>query len=225
MLEPSPDDGKTALHWLMRSIPGSLDLQKRILKLFFTTSGELSPRDYDGWTPLHITVFENSVELAELLIQNGANPHAQDHSGKTPLQLANDLDRTEIVAAIEIALVKHTGDRPQIVIDPMNHESQSHESMSPISLQSPDIHVQVSSTNGELLRDEIVDWLDGYAYLEAPNVSSTLLNTGEHQRLLGCTNYTSWCTGSSPRRIVCCGLHHTRLVSCDSVNVKRCGGD
>ncbi|KAI4718692.1 hypothetical protein E4T48_05059 [Aureobasidium sp. EXF-10727] len=222
MLEPSPDDGKTALHWLMRSKSGTLDIQKQILGHFFLTSVERSPRDYDGCAPLHMAITENSVEMAELLIQNGANPYAKDNSGRTPLDLAMTLERTEIIAAIETALFTQAEERPQIVIEVPDHDTSTDLRLSPVSLQDLIPHASVSVADRELLKNRIVSWLTEFADLYPPNVSSTLLDTEEYQRLLGSTNFTSWCTGSSPRRIDSSGVPVLScFVSRNTLNITR----
>ena len=41
--------------------------------------------DYDRRTPLHLAVVEGHLELVELLLENGADPHAQDRWGLTPI--------------------------------------------------------------------------------------------------------------------------------------------
>ncbi|KAM0215338.1 hypothetical protein ACHAQI_003122 [Fusarium lateritium] len=41
-----------------------------------------------GWTPLHLSVFYNSVQVTEYLIENGANIHATRDNGNTPLHVS-----------------------------------------------------------------------------------------------------------------------------------------
>jgi ankyrin repeat protein len=45
-------------------------------------------RDYEGWTPLHTASFYGRLEIAQLLIDHGADVRAADNSGETPLHLA-----------------------------------------------------------------------------------------------------------------------------------------
>ena len=41
--------------------------------------------EFDHGTPLHIAASNLSVEAVRVLLQNGANPHAKDDLGRTPL--------------------------------------------------------------------------------------------------------------------------------------------
>jgi ankyrin repeat protein len=46
-----------------------------------------------GWTALHYCACFGFVELAELLIERGADIEAQDDEGKTPLRVAHECDQ------------------------------------------------------------------------------------------------------------------------------------
>ena len=41
--------------------------------------------EFDHGTPLHIAASNLSVEAVRMLLQNGANPHAKDDLGRTPI--------------------------------------------------------------------------------------------------------------------------------------------
>ncbi len=45
-------------------------------------------KDKDGWTPLHYASRNNSIEIAELLIEKGADVEAKNEWGNTPLDWA-----------------------------------------------------------------------------------------------------------------------------------------
>ena len=45
---------------------------------------------YDEWTPLHYAAYSSQKEVAELLIDKGADVNAKDKNGKTPLDWAVD---------------------------------------------------------------------------------------------------------------------------------------
>ena len=44
----------------------------------------------DEWTPLHYAAYSSQKEVAELLIDKGADVNAKDKNGKTPLDWAVD---------------------------------------------------------------------------------------------------------------------------------------
>ena len=50
----------------------------------------------DGWTPLHCAATEGHIEVAELLLEKGANANAQDNSRMTPLDYARNFGNTEM---------------------------------------------------------------------------------------------------------------------------------
>jgi ankyrin repeat protein len=54
-------------------------------------------------TPLHWAARQGLRRVAEALIDAGANIHAKNISGKTPLDLANDMNRESIVKLLEAA--------------------------------------------------------------------------------------------------------------------------
>ena len=58
-----------------------------------------------GLTPLHFAAFPGQKEIAELLIAKGADVNAKIEDGKTPLDLAIHLKRTETAALLR----KHGG--------------------------------------------------------------------------------------------------------------------
>ncbi len=45
----------------------------------------INAADFKGFTPLIIAVYNNQAEVADILLQNGADPNAQDLSGNTAL--------------------------------------------------------------------------------------------------------------------------------------------
>nr|XP_027239378.1 ankyrin repeat and SOCS box protein 8-like [Penaeus vannamei] len=50
--------------------------------------GDPNSRDSRGWTLLHHAVYKGAHEIAQLLIENGANVNASDRHDRTPLLLA-----------------------------------------------------------------------------------------------------------------------------------------
>ena len=61
---------------------------------------------YKGATPLHHAVLVNSSDAAWDLLRKGADATAKDDAGRTPLDLAREFDRTELIPILENALNK-----------------------------------------------------------------------------------------------------------------------
>ena len=61
---------------------------------------------YKGATPLHHAVLVNSSNAAWNLLRCGADTTAKDDAGRTPLDLARELNRTELISVLENALNK-----------------------------------------------------------------------------------------------------------------------
>ena len=84
---------------------GNIDAVKQHL----AAGTDVNARDKDGWTPLHPASYEGHQEIVELLIAKGADVNAKVEfgslQGMTPLDSANNSDRTEIVSILR----KHGG--------------------------------------------------------------------------------------------------------------------
>lgn len=74
--KPSPapiEDGRTILHEAARRVEGL-----RLVSMLVKQHGfKVDARDDNGWTPLHHAAFENNVEAAKGLLENGADVNAQ----------------------------------------------------------------------------------------------------------------------------------------------------
>jgi ankyrin repeat protein len=54
----------------------------------------------DGWTPLHHAIQFERENIVSILLENGADPTITNKDGKTPLQIAQDHNNQNCVAAI-----------------------------------------------------------------------------------------------------------------------------
>ena len=84
----------------MENTPEELPDQKRlnIVTLLLGRGAEVEGADNECWTPLRQAVLaSHDTDLAGLLLQNGAKPNETDHSGVTPLQLAEQQCSSEMV--------------------------------------------------------------------------------------------------------------------------------
>ena len=79
------------------------------VKQHLAAGTDVNAKDKDGWSPLHPASYEGHQEIVELLIAKGADVNARvelgPQQGMTPLDSANNSDRTEIVSILR----KHGG--------------------------------------------------------------------------------------------------------------------
>ena len=54
-------------------------------RLLLHSKANICARDFNGRTPLHVSVLYKSVDVARLLLEHGADVNAQDKGRKTPL--------------------------------------------------------------------------------------------------------------------------------------------
>lgn len=56
---------------------------------------------YNGYTALHDAIWQNNIETAKVIIQAGADLNIKSNNGQTPLEMAKNLKRHEIVKLIQ----------------------------------------------------------------------------------------------------------------------------
>lgn len=85
--------GRTALHLAcLQHFPGN-----SVAKLLLDLKIELDTRDDDGMTALHLAVTQADEELANSIIQAGAQINVSNHQGQTPLHLAAMTSNEQLV--------------------------------------------------------------------------------------------------------------------------------
>ena len=57
----------------------------KLIQLYIEAGIPMTLSDYDGRTPLHVAAALGLDPLCRLLLSGGADPHAKDHFGNTPL--------------------------------------------------------------------------------------------------------------------------------------------
>lgn len=78
-----------------------------IAKHLLDAGADPNAQQEGGFTALHEAVLNEDLELAELLLSYGANPHVSNDEGDSPVQLAQSKGQTEMVQLLERDLVRH----------------------------------------------------------------------------------------------------------------------
>ena len=87
--------GHSLLH-----VAAAKNLPKLALVLLERKLVSIDSRDHSGWTPLHTASYHNSLDVAMLLRDYGADIDAREDDGLTPLYLAEDRVIREILSDI-----------------------------------------------------------------------------------------------------------------------------
>ncbi|TQV96575.1 hypothetical protein V2A60_003037 [Cordyceps javanica] len=83
--------GRTALSWAAKGEQQrSRSDTRKSFELLFNNGAKVDIWDYDGLTPLSYAVKSGDLEIAELLLRWGADPHRSDKFGKSPYRYAGE---------------------------------------------------------------------------------------------------------------------------------------
>jgi uncharacterized protein len=74
-----------------------LDAAYQMVSALLSGGADISAKQNGGFTALHSAAANGNVPLVKLLIERGADPHVLSDDKKTPLQFAQERNRTEIV--------------------------------------------------------------------------------------------------------------------------------
>lgn len=69
-------------------INATLNEKMNDIQFLLESGANINTKTENGYTPLHIAVYKNNIELVELLLSNGANTNLVSNSGETPLSIA-----------------------------------------------------------------------------------------------------------------------------------------
>jgi ankyrin repeat protein len=84
-----PRRGETALHIVSRGEYDSQEQGVGIARLLLERGVDVNAREKDGWTSLHWAAFKGRVEVAQVLLDHGANAKHGDQRGETALHLVS----------------------------------------------------------------------------------------------------------------------------------------
>ena len=129
ILDSRDADGRTLLDLACRAATGDIAIpfvpgtpaQYAAIELLLDSDADPSCSDNDGWTPLHTAAMAGHAELAQRLVDAGADPaaNAYDTYGGTPLSYALFYAKTymgDVLAAVD-------DDEPGLGTDPDNVRS------------------------------------------------------------------------------------------------------
>ena len=93
-------DGFTPLHWVGRIRRGSKDSFLRITELLIQNGADVNAQGevWGNWRPMHtLAEWSGLTEQADLMLGAGADINAETDTGWTPLDLAIELDRQDMI--------------------------------------------------------------------------------------------------------------------------------
>ena len=93
-------DGFTPLHWVGRTRRGSKDSFLRITELLIQNGADVNAQGevWGNWRPMHtLAEWSGLTEQADLMLDAGADINAETDAGWTPLNLAIDRNRQDII--------------------------------------------------------------------------------------------------------------------------------
>ena len=103
------EDGETALHLASRGTFDSQDQGVSTVRLLLERGVDVNARDKDGWTSLHTAAFVGRVEVAQVLLDHGANAKLETDTGETTLHLVSrgEYDSEEHGVGVAGLLLEH----------------------------------------------------------------------------------------------------------------------
>jgi ankyrin repeat protein len=101
--------GETALHVVSRGKHNNSQEGVGTARLLLERGVDVNARDKDGWTSLHFAAFEGRVEVAQVLLDYGANAKLETMWGETALHLVSpgEYDSEERGVGIARMLLEH----------------------------------------------------------------------------------------------------------------------
>jgi len=73
---------------------------EKVRALILTDTNLINAKNNDGWTPLHIAAANGKDDMAEMLLDHGADVNAKDNGGATPLLYAAMYGQKEVAQVL-----------------------------------------------------------------------------------------------------------------------------
>ena len=84
---------QSGINWLHQAVRDH-DIAK--IQSMLSEKADVNEKDWLGYAPLHWACYFGYPDLAELLLDNGANPSLKSNTGRTPLEIAGAMDYEQI---------------------------------------------------------------------------------------------------------------------------------
>jgi RNA polymerase primary sigma factor len=109
-------NNKTALSRLLKiAVANGVE---NAVKVHIAKGDDLNARDDSGDTPLIIAARNKRTNVCRILLENGADPLLQNHSGKTAIAIANEIDALDTVEVIQSFYPKGLTNQPSEHVAP-----------------------------------------------------------------------------------------------------------
>ncbi|ELZ87736.1 ankyrin repeat-containing protein [Haloferax elongans ATCC BAA-1513] len=86
--------GKTALHLAVD------EGHRNVIKTLVLGGADLNIQDNSGTVPILKLIYRGDVELATLMVENGADPEIETDGGVSPLDIAKNIEATEMIEVL-----------------------------------------------------------------------------------------------------------------------------
>lgn len=91
---------RTSLHWAVMASGSPEDVMACVQMLFERgAASQVNALSKSNATPLHYSIMSQKLEIARLLLENGADPALEDEDGKSAMVLAKECGMKELFAA------------------------------------------------------------------------------------------------------------------------------
>ncbi|KAJ2065687.1 hypothetical protein GGI17_000231 [Coemansia sp. S146] len=133
--------------------------QPKLLEFLIKNGGDVNITDNDGDTPLHIC---EDLECAQLLLDNGANPEAENDEGLSPVQTTLENEATEVTELIcaklniPVPILQEVQETEQINVRDDSMSGSKLEDLSNWIMQQVD---ENSETDEEALRAMVTKYI------------------------------------------------------------------
>lgn len=109
-------NNKTALSRLLKiAVANGVE---NAVKVHIAKGDDLNARDDSGDTPLIIAARNKRTNVCRILLENGADPLLQNHSGKTAIAIANEINALDTVEVIQSFYPKDLTNQPSEHVAP-----------------------------------------------------------------------------------------------------------